>query len=468
MLASLALAALATHDPGAVPRSAAPPFRLPSARELRWITKEEFSGQVLLLDIERTSCPRSAAVAPALVRLRGQYHSRGFEVLTVYDELAGSLDDPFARALTDANRKGFVHPVALNDGSEFHAGYYRHVQATPSAFLISRSGAVEFLGANPLEEPALGATRARIEALLAESAPPPEPPAPRAALAPFSFLLYSGGVVRSSDLTGRPTVLVAWAAGSSMARLAPAVERLQERVANRARVFGITFSDFDSTLTAAAACPRVALAVPDSRAHGALGASQLPQVVFVDGKGRVAARMTTFYGTYGIEGAVMERLTRCLLAEEGIDLGDGERTALVYDAKNDVSFVLPADFRAAAGKDADALEFVLAHAAEPRKPPTIRSRIASTETGDAAISRAKIAAASSHPGYKLESEEKLPNGGVLLSEQWQDGGRPIRAMRLFVNTPKGLLELDASGLMGDLNALWDQLRSAASSVIVGR
>lgn len=251
-----------------------------------------------------------------------------------------------------------------------------------------------------------------------------------------------------------------------MDRLAPALERVQKRVANRARVLAVTFSDFDSGLTAAAACPSVAMAAPDSRAYGALGAGQLPQILFIDSKGRVAARISTLYGAYGVEGAVIERLTRCLLAEDGVDIGDGRVTTLVYDAKNAVSFVLPAEFRSL-GLDKGALEFVAA-GSDPRKPPKVRGRIVSEQTGDEAISRAKIAAAASCPNYKVESEERTQNGGVLLSERWDDGGRSIRGMRLFVNTPKGLLELDASGLTGDLTQRWDQLRSAAQSVVVGR
>jgi hypothetical protein len=450
--------------------SLAPPFRIPSARELRFIELREFAGDVLYLEIARSTCPQSAAEAPALIELRNKYKSRGFEVLTVYDELAADGGDPFARALADATRKGYVHPIAVNDGGEFHEGYYKNIQATPSAFLISRGGRLTALGASPLADSNIVATRAKIEECLGEAIGNGERAAAakseRAALEPFSLLLYSGGLLRSAELAGRPTLLAALAPGQSMDRVAPALERAQKLAGNRARVIAVVYSDFEPASVAGSACPNVSLAAPDARARAAIGARELPQFLFLDAHGKIAKRVTALYGAYGIEGAVIERTLQCLIAEAAPgDAGLRERF-VVYDDKNQVSYLLPSAFSATASAGASDREFVASRdAGGPRKTRVV-SRIV---TGGAdAMSSARAAAAKAKKNYVVDSEERLPNGATLLSESWQDSDVPMRGLRIFVPTSKGVLELEAGGPLADFNAHATQLRSTAESILVGK
>ncbi|HKD99666.1 MAG TPA: redoxin domain-containing protein, partial [Planctomycetota bacterium] len=65
----------------------APDFTLPSIRERRLVSLREFAGKVLYLEVSRSECPRTRAQAADLAELRRKYQDRGFEVLTVADEI---------------------------------------------------------------------------------------------------------------------------------------------------------------------------------------------------------------------------------------------------------------------------------------------------------------------------------------------------------------------------------------------
>jgi len=293
------------------------PLRLPSARETSFVFLDAHAGKVVYLDLTRTGCRRCEERAPALVELRKKYGPRGFEIVSVYDELPGA-GDPFARVTADAAKKGFEHPVALNDGGEFHEGFYLQATGTPSGFLVSRSGKVEALGLDPLGT-SKAAVTTRIESLLAEPAPPPASPPVPPRLDSFTLLSYKGGLVRSADLSGKPTLIVAWTPGALVKRLGPSVERIQQSLGDRIRVIAVTFGDFEKgAADAAKMCPSVELAIADAAAQSALGAVTLPQVIFLDGSGAVAKRISTLYGDSGIEGAIVERMARILAHDPGM------------------------------------------------------------------------------------------------------------------------------------------------------
>src|SRR5262245_26521791 len=143
-------------------------LHLPSAREVGFVKLEALAGKVVYVDVTRTTCARCDAQAMRLIELRGKYKDRGFEVVTVYDELPGSGDDPFARVMADASKKHFEHPVALNDGGEFHNDFYVKIQGTPSGFLVTRTGAIEPLGLDPLGDTSWTKTTSRIEEALSD------------------------------------------------------------------------------------------------------------------------------------------------------------------------------------------------------------------------------------------------------------------------------------------------------------
>lgn len=438
-------------------------FTVPSARATGWISPETIPAKVLYVEIARTNCSRCDAGAPALMELRRKYQPQGLEILSVYDELPSpGGDDPFERVLAHITKKGFEHPVGLNDGGEFHGLFYSKIKGTPSAFLVNKAGRVEFLGLDPLAPGAKEKTTARIETFLSED-PVSAPVATRPGLQPFSLLMYSGGIVRTAEMTGKPTVLVTWLPGPLMERLGPELEILQKSCASVARIIAVTFGEFEVAAAAAARlCPSVALAAPDSRATAALDATRLPQLIFLDTNGKIAKRITTLYGPGGVERHMMERAIRALVEEAGMNpvvIQKNARPVRIRDVQAGASFLLPAGFTAAQPSADSSVEFVSSNA-------RFRSRIHAGPGGQSEIERIRTSISENSRDYKVTSEETLPNGAILLSDECQLDGGPRKFMRFFVNTRHGILELQLSAPTADFDQFEDDFRESTASISV--
>ncbi|MFN0206582.1 MAG: redoxin family protein [Planctomycetota bacterium] len=439
-------------------------FQLPSARTSAFVTSDDFAGKVVYVEVARTTCAACAAEVPALKELRAKYRDRGFEVLTVYDELPSKTgDDPFTRALADATKKKLEHPIAINDGGEFHNLFYSKIKGTPSAFVISRNGKMHALGHEPLSANSHAQTIVKIESLLSEAAEPVRPPARRAPLAPFSLLMYSGGVVRSSEFLGKPTILAAWLPGPLMVRLGPALEKLQKNYGDRVRIAAVTFSEFDTAHDAASrVCPSVPLAAPDARAHTVLDAARLPQILFLDAYGNVAKRITTLYDSSGIEASVFEKITQILIAETPANVTiNANNNLLVRDETAGLEFTIPPGFAEAKTSSNARLEFT-------KNDARVRSRLIEGAFGQEGLDRVRSSLVTTERNYRVNSEERLQNGTILLSDEWESDAGRCRGLRVFVNTPKGIVEIQLSGPSGDFERYCNDFRSTAESVIVNR
>lgn len=443
----------------------APVFQLPSARDLSLVTSESLQDKVVYLEIARTSCPRCAAEATAIGEMRAKFGQRGFEVVTVYDELPGAGgDDPFARALADATKKSYAHPIALNDGGEFHNNFYSQIKGTPSAFLISRSGKVEFLGLDPLASAAKDTTFAKIDKLITEPNSPniTKPAAQRLEL--FSLLSYSGGVLRSSEFTGRPTLIVTWLPGPVMERLAPSMERLQKTLGEKLRIIAVTFAEFDKAADAAARlCPSVTIAAPDTRAHSVLESTRIPQILLLDRDGIITKKISTLYGPSGIEASVLERHARILVNNSGAPsaAAPSARPSLIRDEDAGLAFQLPEGFQPSAQPGDARLEFT-------SNQSRVRSRLHEGAFGVDALTRVRESIADSHRDYRVQSEERLRNGALMVCDEWDNDGSRCRAFRVFVNTPRGIVEVQLSSPVGEFDRNCNNFRSTAESVIVER
>ncbi len=463
-LASLALVVLLGDDPAPAPAPQLA-FTLPSAREPGLLSPQQFAGKVLYVQVTRTSCPGCAAQAGAVRDLRARFASRGFEVLTVYDEGPNAGDDPVARVRADADQKGYAHPIALNDGGEFHGAYYAHIGGTPSAFLVSRSGMAFDLGLDPLGAASSAATFAKVEELLASPSPAEgPPPIARFPLQPFSLLSFSKGVIRSTDFTGRPTLLAAWIPGPLMERLGPSLEQVHRVHGDRVRVVAVTFGDFDRVAAdASRLCPSIELAAPDGRTIEALALQRLPQVVFLDAHGLVAKRIDTLYGASGIEAALFDRIAAALVAETAVAPVSPGAAALrtVRDDATGFVFELPEGFAPAAPADGAHTEYAHANA-------RIRTLVHESLSGADGMAALRRDLATRLAGYRVEGEETLPGGAVLMREGWSADGAPLRGLRVLVPTPKGLVEVHAFAPAPEFGAFEPGLRSSATSVRVER
>lgn len=511
---------------------ASAPFRLPSARETQFVSLEAMAGKVVYVDVTRTTCARCDSQAARLAEMRRKFADRGFEVVSVYDELPGDGADPFARVMADAKKKGYEHPIALNDGGEFHAAYYAQIQGTPSGFLVSRSGSVEPLGLDPMSERNYAKTTLRVEEALADSpggagsGPTPE------YLAPFTILPFSGAPMRSSELVGRPTLMVAWTPGPLMSRLAPVVERMQRTYGDRMRVVAVTFGDFAAAADEAKRlCPSVMLAAPDTKMLAAIGATSLPQVLFLESSGALAKRIGTLYGAAGVEAAVIDRIAKTLVGDSpsapaampaepmappaasrpempaasrpempavepepapvkppvasapapdsmpasrpAAESAPASRPAppaesdpnetVFRDEKFGYSLPIPQGFLAAAGGPDDRVMLE-----ELDSPMRVVARFAEGGSTADDLERYRKTTVSSRPGYKVAAEEPLENGATLVTDEWDGPEGRLHAARLFVCTPKGILEEFTSGPASDFARRTAEYKSTAQSVRVDK
>jgi len=114
----------------------------------------------------------------------------------------------------------------------------------------------------------------------------------------FSALLASGGTLSSSDLRGKPAVLVFWASWCGPCRYeVPHVNQLDKSVGETAHVLGINAGEDHQTVLAAIKAMDIQYPVledSDGRISKAYEATSLPLLVVVDPDGRVRYRGSSF------------------------------------------------------------------------------------------------------------------------------------------------------------------------------
>ncbi|MFN0206202.1 MAG: redoxin domain-containing protein [Planctomycetota bacterium] len=299
----------------------APNFTLPSLRELKLVTKNDFAGKVVFLDIWRTDCQQCQRESEYIVSLRKKFVDRGFEILCVADENFDARSEPAARVLQYAKEHHFEFPIVLNDGGEFHAAYYQRIRGTPCAYLIKRDGTLEFLGQDPARPEYREDLEKRIDNYLNEPVPPPvDRKVEVRALPDFTLLSIKGGSLKSSDLRGSPAV-IALLSTRMTARYGPTLSTLATKYNSFGlRVLGVTFgtnreimSDYEKQR------PSYEVMIPDVEAQEALlGAdSYLPKFLFVTPEGKILKSITTVYGPQaGIESAVFERYASLIIGKD--------------------------------------------------------------------------------------------------------------------------------------------------------
>jgi peroxiredoxin len=464
----------AQHPPGPspshpLPLGRAPEFSLPSLRELGLIQRTDFAGKVVLLEVWRTDCPRSQREADTIVGLRRKYRERGLEVLGVADENPDPGGDPFQRAMAFAREQGLEHPLAMNDGGEFHAGYYQRARGTPSAYLIRRSGELEFLGLDPASPERREALEALIVRRLDEPAPAAlAPPAPLPALPEFTLLALRGGAIRSSELLGKPA-LIALLSPALTARHGPTLSDLASRYGPLGlRVIGVTFGGFREVIEDAdARTPRYEVAFPDADAQRVLvGRDALPKLLFVTAEGKILKTITTVYGKdRDTESAVCERYAAILVGR----LADRPSPVAIETSyrHRELGFALdpPRGYRETTAVDGAQALFVGRGSEELRV--ALERRF---ESGVDGAERVADAVGEGNEARRIESrfwDEVNGARALRLSESWRSPLGLVRALRLLVPSREGVYVLTASAPDGDFARDRSELERAVLSFRVG-
>lgn len=130
-LALLAIALTASWHASAQAAPEAPAFTTLDGEEIRL---DDLRGKPVLVNFWATSCPICLAEMPDLVQTYRQYRNRGLEVIAV----AMHYDEP-GQIRAYVAKHGLPFPVVFDrDGTL--AREYEGVRATPTTFLIDRSG----------------------------------------------------------------------------------------------------------------------------------------------------------------------------------------------------------------------------------------------------------------------------------------------------------------------------------------
>jgi hypothetical protein len=111
---------------------------------------------------------------------------------------------------------------------------------------------------------------------------------------------------------------------------------------------------------------------------------------------------------------------------------------------------------------------LLAEAGTLDRPPKVESRVATAEATPEALAKAREEFAKAHTNYRVEKEEKLPDGRTLVKDRWDEDGKACSGMRLFVPTTKGFIELRNMDPLRDATAFASVTKSMAASSVVGR
>jgi peroxiredoxin len=345
----------------------APNFTLPSIRDLKLITKNDFAGKVVFLEIWRTDCPQCQRETDTIVELRKKYVERGFEVLCVADENFDARSEPIGRVLQYAKEHKFEHPIALNDGGEFHNSYYQRIRGTPCAYLIKRNGDLEFLGQDPARPDMRADLEKRIETLLDEPVPPPTSATIEVQPLPdFTLFALKGGAIRSGDLRGHPAI-IALLSTRMTARYGPTLSMLAAKYNSTGmRVIGVTFgTNREIVVDTEKQHPAYEVAIPDGEAQEALLGTDsfLPKFIFVTADGKILKTISTIYGPQaGVEATVFDRYAALLAGQDAklpelVD-ASASKTKLTYvHPELGFGFNPPAGYKVAAQADGAKVRF---------------------------------------------------------------------------------------------------------------
>jgi cytochrome c biogenesis protein CcmG/thiol:disulfide interchange protein DsbE len=110
----------------------APEFNLKDL-EGNQIKLSDYKGKVMVLNFWATWCTPCRAEIPAFVKLREQYHDRGFEIIGV------SLDEDATEAVARfAKNLKINYPIAMGNPEIVQA--YGPIESIPMTFIIDRQG----------------------------------------------------------------------------------------------------------------------------------------------------------------------------------------------------------------------------------------------------------------------------------------------------------------------------------------
>jgi peroxiredoxin len=453
----------------------APPFSLPSLRELKLLTNADFAGKVVLIVIERSDSAASQRDASYLQALRGKFVSRGFEILAVSDENFDARVDPVSRALQFATQNKWEFPLAMNDGGEFHAGYYRRLRGTPSGYLLHRNGSLEFLGQDPARIEFRDDLEKLIETRLEEK-PEGEAPSPPATpmLPGFTAVSWKGGAIRDTDLRGKPAIL-ALLTPSMLPRFGPPLSSIAVKYGPLGlRVVAIVFGKNREVLEELAARPPAFdVAAPDSECQEALiGPDYVPKFVFVSADSRIVKSIGTIYGARdGVEGAVFERYAAMLMGRYATTPRAAETGAalsrLAYrSAELGFGIDPPAGFKSDPTSTAARTRFTGPEGQE-------LTIVFETRFGNNAESVDKILAVlgTGLEGRQVGAKEAWTGelaGAVSVLESWSTPLGTVKARRLFVPSGAGVYVVTASAPEGAFARLETAFRGALESFRTGK
>lgn len=456
------------------PLGAAPPFSLPSLRELKLVTNADFAGKVVFVTIGRSASPAYQRDASYFVELREKFAPRGFEILAVADENRDPRTDPVERALQFAAQHKWDFPLVLNDGGEFHEGYYRRLRGTPSGYLIHRNGDLEFLGQDPARAEYRADLEALIERRLGEPAPEGPPPPPRPVPLPgFTLLSWKGGVIRDADLHGKPAIL-ALLSVSMLPRFSATLSSLSVKYTPLGlRVVVVVFgSHREIWEELQVRPPSFEVASTDAESQNALvGQGYIPRILFVSSDARIVKTITAIYGAReGIEGAVFERYAALLVGEGGtaakVPEGKGELERRAYrNAELGYGIDPPGGFKPDPTSTGSRARFLGPSSQE--LSVAFETRFGATAE---ALEKAIAAVGSGLEAHQILSRQDVPGGGagILLDESWASALGTIRAIRLLVPHGTGIYVVTASSPEGDFSKAESRFRTALESFVPGR
>ncbi len=457
-----------------MPLGPAPPFSLPSVRDLRLYTRDDFAGKVLLIEIWRTDCAQCQAQASYVPELRAKFASRGFEILGVADENHDPKSDPVERVLAYAESKGFSHPLVLNDGGEFHASYYQRIRGTPSFYLVRRNGELEFLGQDAARPEWRGALEAHIERRLAEPDPGPlEPSLEVRPLPDFTLVSLRGGVIRPEDLQGKPA-LIAVLSPSLTKRHGPTLSLLDAKYGPLGlRVIGVNFGRFRE-VAADVAAQRLGyeIAVPDMEAQQALvGSDYIPKFLFVTADGRVLKVVSTVYGKErGIELSVFERYAALLVGKDSRLPRLVDASARAVDAgyrHPELGFTIEPTKGLRAVPTTDGSKAKFAGAGTQDLSVALEVRYG---TGAEGAQRVADVLAEDLDTHRVESkgwQELHGQQALVVHESWGSPLGSMRAVRVLVPVKLGIYVVTATASSADWSKDGKDLERAALSFRTG-
>ncbi|MBI3819322.1 MAG: redoxin family protein [Planctomycetes bacterium] len=447
-----------------------PNFTLPSARELRLISKSDFAGKVVLLEIWRTNCPRCQREADYIAQLRKKYNEKNFEVLCVADEDFDPKSEPVARVLDFAKEHHFDHPIALNDGGEFHSAYYQKMRGTPSAYLIHRNGETDFIGEDPARPEMRSDLEHYIEKCIAEPAPAAAPsPIVVKSIPDFTLISTRGGAIKSGDLRGNPAI-VAILTPRLTPRYGPTLSTLATKYgALGLRVIGVTFgANRDIVNIMEQLRPGYELAIPDAHAQEALvNGDLLPKFLFITADGKILKSINTIYGREaGIESSVFDRYAALLVGKdvklpELVDANAGYSKLGYHHPELGFGFDPPQNYRSATSEDGSKIRYIGATTQEFKV--SLEQRY-----GVDAASAERIADVLGQgvEGRRIDSRAWQELNGFkayIVRESWNSPLGSVRAVRVLMPAAMGIYVVTASAPDGDFSKDADILQKALFS-----